>query len=111
MTAYPQSMVWMKNFAKAAAPAAVCCVAATGITGGRSPGLMLGPVVGTSAGTVGTGGVTGETVTEGVDGADDVTGADDDGVGVGSLDAELVQAAAAAVTIAHAANARILRTG
>jgi hypothetical protein len=45
-------MVLMKNTANAFAPAGVCRVAATGITGGRSPGLVFAPVLGTSAGTV-----------------------------------------------------------
>lgn len=51
-----QSIVLTKKTAKARAPAGVCSVAATGMTGGRSPGSALGPVVGTSAGTVGRGG-------------------------------------------------------
>ena len=51
-------MVLMKNVAKARAPAVVCWVATTGMTGGFSPGCVrFGPVVGTSAGTVGTAGV------------------------------------------------------
>src|SRR5690348_16916797 len=43
----------MKNSAKALAPSAVCLVATTGMTGGRSPLRVFGPVRGTSAGTVG----------------------------------------------------------
>jgi hypothetical protein len=43
----------MKNAAKAFAPSGVCWVASSGITGGFSPGLVFGPVRGTSAGTVG----------------------------------------------------------
>lgn len=46
-------MVLMKNSAKAWAPAAVCLVATTGMTGGFSPLRVFGPVRGTSAGTVG----------------------------------------------------------
>src|SRR6185437_1844727 len=47
-------MVWMKNLAKATAPAWVCWVASSGISGGRSPArTRFGPVVGTSAGRVG----------------------------------------------------------
>ena len=47
-------MVWMKNLAKARAPAAVCRVARSGSTGGRSSAeRRFGPLVGTSAGTVG----------------------------------------------------------
>jgi hypothetical protein len=46
-------MVLMKNSANAFAPAAVCCMATTGMTGGVSPGRVFGPVRGTSAGTVG----------------------------------------------------------
>jgi hypothetical protein len=56
------------------APAAVCWVAASGITGGRSPGRAFGPVVGTSAGTLGPAG------------ADDV-----DAAVLGGADAELVR--------------------
>jgi hypothetical protein len=43
----------MKNAANAFAPSGVCWVASSGITGGFSPGRVFGPVVGTSAGTVG----------------------------------------------------------
>ena len=46
-------MVLMKNSANDFAPRAVCCVASSGMIGGFSPGLVLGPVVGTSAGRVG----------------------------------------------------------
>ena len=54
MVAKPQSIVLTKNSANAFAPAAVCWVAKTGSIGGRSFGLRrFGPVVGTSAGTVG----------------------------------------------------------
>src|SRR5690349_9076545 len=57
----------MKNTAKALAPSAVCRVAASGITGGFSPGLVLGPVRGTSAGTVGRVGRGGATDVDEVD--------------------------------------------
>jgi hypothetical protein len=53
-------MVLMKNSANAFAPSGVCRVAATGMIGGRSPMLMLGPVVGTSAGRLGDGGPDGD---------------------------------------------------
>ena len=54
MVAKPQSMVLMKNSANAFAPAALRWVAWIGSTGGRSFGpVTFGPVVGTSAGTVG----------------------------------------------------------
>src|SRR5690348_16162824 len=46
-------MVLIKNSAKALAPAALCLVATTGMTGGRSPLRVFGPLRGTSAGTVG----------------------------------------------------------
>ncbi len=46
-------MVLMKNSAKALAPSGECLVAATGMTGGRSPLRVFGPVRGTSAGMVG----------------------------------------------------------
>ena len=55
MVAKPQSIVLMKKTANALAPALVCRVASAGITGGRSPGRVFGPVVGTSAGTRGDG--------------------------------------------------------
>lgn len=61
----------MKNSANALAPAALCCVASIGSIGGRSDGpVTFGPVVGTSAGTLG------------VAGAVDVLGADDEVTGV-----------------------------
>jgi hypothetical protein len=46
----------MKNAANAFAPAAVCWAASSGMIGSFSPGLVFGPVVGTSAGSVGVGG-------------------------------------------------------
>ncbi len=46
-------MVLTKNSANAFAPAAVCCVASSGMTGGFSPLAAFGPVVGTSLGRVG----------------------------------------------------------
>ena len=60
----------MKNSANALAPAAVCRVAKIGSTGGRSVGpVTFGPVVGTSAGTVGVAGAVGV-----LDADDEVTG-------------------------------------
>src|SRR6476661_543421 len=58
----------MKNSANAFAPSAVCWVAPSGITGGFSPGLVFGPVRGTSAGTVGRVGCGGATDVDEVDG-------------------------------------------
>src|SRR5438874_1781340 len=52
VVAKPQSMVLTKNAANDSAPAVVCCVAATGMTGAFSSALRtLGPVIGTAAGT------------------------------------------------------------
>jgi hypothetical protein len=86
----------------------VCRVAAIGITGGFSPAFALGPVVGTSAGTVGVAGAVPLLGTVTV-----VVGAVDLGVGavargeLGSGDAELVQPATSA---AISANSPIRRT-
>lgn len=88
----------MKNSAKAFAPAAVCWVAATGMTGGRSPGSAFGPVVGTSAGTLGLGGaVVCGVLLPGVETGDDA----------GDGSAELVQPATSST---NTANAPIRRT-
>src|SRR6476646_2108813 len=77
-------MVLMKNAANAFAPSGVCCVASSGITGGFSPGRVFGPVVGTSAGTVGLAGCGGP-LNDGV--ADVVLATEELGVdGAGLLD-------------------------
>ena len=68
-------MVLMKNAAKALAPSAVCLVAATGMTGGRSPLRVFGPDRGTSAGTVGRLGGGVDALLVGVVDAGEVTGA------------------------------------
>src|SRR5947199_299269 len=104
-------MVLTKNSANAFAPPAVCCVAATGMTGGCSPGLVFGPVRGTSAGIVGLGGVDGP-----VDSLDaggetgEVAGTVADVVGpvVFGAAAELVQPATSSVR--NAVNAPLRRT-
>lgn len=77
-------MVLMKNAANAFAPSGVCWVASSGMIGGFSPGRMLGPRVGTSAGSVGRAGAGGppnpvELGTEPVGGT--VTGAEPVGPG------------------------------
>jgi hypothetical protein len=110
-------MVLMKNSANALAPRAVCWVASSGITGGFSPGLVFGPLVGTSAGTLGVGGAGGppEEDDVGPDGAD-VVGGGTETVGRGAVDGsdegavlpEDVHAAQASMT--NAANAQIRPT-
>jgi hypothetical protein len=65
-------MVLMKNSANAFAPSGVCCVASSGMIGGFSPGLVFGPVVGTSDGRLGCGGRGGPACE--LDGADVVGG-------------------------------------
>lgn len=91
-------MVWIKNFAKARAPAGLCLVAAIGMSGGFSPASALGPVVGTSAGTVGDAaavpvGADGD-VDTGVGVDDTVEGGAEEPAGVeGGAAGELVQAA------------------
>jgi hypothetical protein len=87
----------MKNLAKALAPAWVCLVAATGSTGGSSCfDRRFGPVVGTSAGTVGRvgggdvlGGSGGGVVESGT--ADDA-GVEGDAAGRGAGEGRLVSA-------------------
>jgi hypothetical protein len=90
-------MVLMKNSAKAFAPAGVCWVATTGITGGFSPGFAFGPVVGTSAGTLGLAGAVGGVLLTGVDPA----------VEVGAGSPEAVHPATSST---NTANAPICRT-
>jgi hypothetical protein len=113
--AKPQSMVLMKNSANAVAPRALCWVASSGMTGGFSPGLVFGPVLGTFAGTLGCGGAGGPTGLD-VDGGAEVVGGGTDTVGcgeVGGSDAgavppDEVQAAQASIT--NAANVQIRPT-
>jgi hypothetical protein len=111
-------MVLMKNSAKAFAPRAVCWVASSGITGGFSPGLVLGPVLGTSAGTLGCGGPGGPPgeVDDGTDTGAEVVGGGTETVGRGAVDGsddgavppEDVHAAQASIT--NAANVQIRPT-
>jgi len=98
----------MKNLAKATAPAALSIVAKTGITGGASPAWRrFGPVVGTSAGTVGAAWM----VSDGLGGMDDDAAEEDseltavDGVlpaddGGDALDVWPPHAVASAIVIA-----------
>jgi hypothetical protein len=82
------------------------------MTGGFSPGLVLGPVRGTSAGMVGVGGLGGP-VTDALLEADVSGTVVVDEVGTGLLGFEplaLVQPAASATTVAYAAIVRITRT-
>jgi hypothetical protein len=98
----------MKNSANALAPSGVCCVAATGITGGFSPGFVLGPVRGTSDGTVGGAGADEDELLEGGGAIEtDVVGVVSGGL-VGSDPPELVQPASSSVR--NAAYARMRRT-
>lgn len=118
-------MVLMKNSANALAPSGVCWVASNGMSGGRSPRLALGPVVGTSAGILGCGGAGGpEADADDGDGdrpgataADDVgpdsdcDGADSDGVGLGEMgNVRPEEVQAAHDSTASAANVPIHRT-
>ena len=75
-------MVLTKNWPKAFAPSGVCWVASSDMIGGFSPGLVFGPVVGTSAGRVGCGGLGGPTC-EFEGGAAEVVGGGTDPVGSG----------------------------
>jgi hypothetical protein len=98
----------MKNSANALAPAAVCANAATGSTGGFSPGCRkFGPVVGTSAGTVGRLGVG-----EGLGALDGATGvdtwADDDGASPADPEQAARQSAANAAIAAFARTRHIM---
>ncbi len=108
-------MVLMKNSANAFAPSGVCWVASSGMIGGFSPGLVFGPVFGTSGGRVGRGGRGGpvndvdgglETGTDVVGGGTDTLGR---GVGLaGPPPLDDVQAAQASTR--NAANVQILPT-